>query len=302
MNEKPEWLKKITNLPEINQTIKFFGGHQQRVSAGWKAERETHFAFEIMIILEGVQHSDFTSFAFDYPAGSILLIPPGLSHENSCGSKEGMRYFCVHFDIDDPEIQQNLLMYCPLLLQADNEGYDEIRQVLLAYVALLDKDTFTLRERLLVERLLIDLLIGLLDYAQNAQKRMESSDSSTLVLGKAIADTIQTNFRTFTQYPQEENRELLTMKNVADGLSISESTMLKVFKKVFFHSPKQYLDELRFNEAKFLLHQPKLAVGEIAEVIGYQNASHFSRQFKRWSGLSPNEYREMNRTQSEQPH
>lgn len=295
MNEKPEWLKKIANLPEINTNMKFFGGHQQKVPFGWKAERETHFAFEIMIILEGIQRTDFDSRSYEFQSGDILLIPPGTSHENSCVSQEGMKYFCVHFDIDDPGIQQNLLMYCPVNLRKDNIMFERIKELLATYVELLEHETFSLQDKLLVEKLLIELVIFLLDYASYEQEKIAASDNSSLVLAKSIADTIQQNFRTFTEYPLEENRSLLATNLVAEAMSISESTMLKVFKKVYGVSPKQYLDQLRYNESKFLLHQPNLSISEITEIIGYQNLSHFSRQFKRWSGMSPKEYRDLNK-------
>lgn len=294
MNEKPEWLKKIANLPEIDMNMKFFGGHQQKVPFGWVAERETHFAFEIMIILEGTQRTEFEGRSYDFVEGDIILIPPGTSHENSCVSKEGMRYFCVHFDIDDPGIQQNLLMYCPIKLSKDNDFFQEIERVLYTYIKLLEKDDFSLREKLLIEKLLIELVLSLLDYATFEQEKMATSDNSTLVLAKSIADTIQQNFRSFTEYPLKENRQLISMNYIAASLNISESTMLKVFRKVYSVSPKKYLDQLRYNQSKFLLHQPKLSVNEIAEIIGYQNLSHFSRQFKKWSNLSPKEYREAN--------
>lgn len=294
MNEKPEWLKKIANLPEIDMNMKFFGGHQQKVPFRWVAERETHFAFEIMIILEGTQRTEFEGRSYDFVEGDIILIPPGTSHENSCVSKEGMRYFCVHFDIDDPGIQQNLLMYCPIKLSKDNDFFQEIERVLYTYIKLLEKDDFSLREKLLIEKLLIELVLSLLDYATFEQEKMATSDNSTLVLAKSIADTIQQNFRSFTEYPLEENRQLISMNYIAASLNISESTMLKVFRKVYSVSPKKYLDQLRYNQSKFLLHQPKLSVNEIAEIIGYQNLSHFSRQFKKWSNLSPKEYREAN--------
>lgn len=294
MNEKPEWLKLLTNLPEINMNMKFFGGHRQKVTFDWVAKRERHFAFEILLILDGVQKTEFDNRTYHFYQDDIVLIPPGISHENTCVSKEGMEYFCVHFDIDDPEIQQNLLMYCPILLSKTNIEYERIKDNLTNYVNLLKKDDFSLREKLLIEQWLIELILALLDYTTYERNEMEKSDNVTLILVKTIADTIQQNFIKFTEYPLEENLSLLSVNQIADKMNISESTMLKAFKKVYSISPKQYLDQLRYNEAKFLLHQPNLSINEIAEIVGYQNLSHFSRQFKKWSSLSPNQYRKLN--------
>ena len=291
MNKEPEWLKNIISLPEINMNMKFFGGHQQSVPLGWKNEREAHFAFEIMIILDGVQQTKFDGCSFNCYQDDIILIPPGMPHENSCISPTGMHYFCVHFDIDDPEIQLNILMLCSVKLNKNNDSFPKIKSVLQKYITLIETNTFSLREKLMTEKLLIELMLSLYDYTLLEQNIATLSDNSSLILAKSIADTIQQNFRTFTKQPIKENQQLLSMHEIAYALNISESTMLKVFRKVYSISPKNYLDQLRYNELKFLLHQPNLPISEIAETIGYQNLSHFSRQFKQWSNLSPKEYR-----------
>lgn len=295
MNRTPEWLKKITKLPDISMNIRCFGGHKQTVPYLWTAERETHYAFEVMLILDGFQHTNFNNRECDFCKEDIVLIPPGLSHENSCIAEEGLTYFCMHFDIDDPSIQQKLLMYCPILLRKENQAYCQIEEILRIYVNLLDHTEVTLKEKLLVEKLLIELVMGLLDYADYEEGKLENTDNSSLILAKTIADTIQDSFQNFTRYPYEYNKHFLSMNYLAKSLNISESTMLKVFKRVYSVSPKQYLDQLRYNEAKFLLHQPKLSISEIAEIIGYQSVSHFSRQFKVWSGYSPKQYQQLSK-------
>ena len=106
----------------------------------------------------------------------------------------------------------------------------------------------------MTEKLLIELMLSLYDYTLLEQNIATLSDNSSLILAKSIADTIQQNFRTFTKQPIKENQQLLSMHEIAYALNISESTMLKVFRKVYSISPKNYLDQLRYNESKFLLH------------------------------------------------
>lgn len=150
---------------------------------------------------------------------------------------------------------------------------------------------YTVKDKLLVQQMLIELLSHLLEYTEEEKVKIDQSDNTSLILAKTIAETIQTNFKKYTETPDNENRLLLSINEVADSLNVSKSTMLKVFRKVYATSPKQYLDQLKYNEAKFLLHQPKLSIAEVSETIGYQNPSHFTRQFKNWSGQSPKEYR-----------
>lgn len=292
MNEVPEWLEKITNLPNIDNNIRTFGGHKRWVPKGWSIPTETHFAFEIIMIVSGTQKTVFEGRSMKFQAGDIVLIPPGTVHENFCVSEEGMEYFCVHFDIDDPKIQQKILMYCPILLEHGNSVFPQIEAIIRNYIQLLDEESFSIQEKLNVEINLLKLVLSLVNYAKEVEIQIDHSDNTSLILAKTIAETIQKNFRLFTREPKSANEYLLSMEFVANSLNISKSTMLKAFKKVYSISPKKYLDQIKYNEAKFLLHQPKVSINEISEVLGYKNASHFSRQFKSWSQISPKDYRQ----------
>lgn len=75
------------------------------------------------------------------------------------------------------------------------------------------------------------------------------------------------------------------------SLGISPNYGLEVFQKIYQMSPRKYLSELKLQEAKILLQQPELSLNEIANRLGYKNLSHFSRQFKRWTGINPSAFR-----------
>lgn len=289
MHPTPNWLKAIPKLPEFNDNIKLFGGHKQKVPSGWSVDWERHFAFEILFIIEGVQHTELSSHHFDFKEGDILLFPPGLLHRNSCPLGESLSYFCVHFDIDNPELQRKLITNCSILLNKDNSAHVQIKKNLQEYLKILDKQEFSLQDKFTIEKLLLEMVIHLISYS-DCESLQESGDNH-LILAKMIAETIKNNFVKYTHHPLDEERKLLSLSYVARQLNISESTMLKTFKKMYLSSPKQFLNQLKFNEAKYLLKQPEMSIQEVAECIGYQDVSHFSRQFKKWYGKSPSEYR-----------
>ncbi|MNC59455.1 DNA-binding transcriptional regulator AraC [compost metagenome] len=58
-------------------------------------------------------------------------------------------------------------------------------------------------------------------------------------------------------------------------------------------SPRQYLSDLIIRHAKLLLLDNSLSVEAIAHRLGYRDVSHFSKQFKRWTGLPPMGYRRL---------
>jgi AraC-like DNA-binding protein len=51
------------------------------------------------------------------------------------------------------------------------------------------------------------------------------------------------------------------------------------------------IDELRFSEAKKLLREPDIRIEEIAQSVGFDDQSNFTRMFRRISGLTPKEFR-----------
>lgn len=64
-----------------------------------------------------------------------------------------------------------------------------------------------------------------------------------------------------------------------------------VLKKATGKTYIQFRNELRIEEARRLLITTDLSIKEIMHHVGYNDPSHFSRDFKRAIGVSPRQYR-----------
>ena len=53
----------------------------------------------------------------------------------------------------------------------------------------------------------------------------------------------------------------------------------------------QYVTQIKVDEAKRLMDVTCKSIAEIAEYLGYSSQSHFQRVFKKASGMTPGEYR-----------
>lgn len=77
----------------------------------------------------------------------------------------------------------------------------------------------------------------------------------------------------------------------AEMLHISPNHLNKTVKAITGKSPTQWIDEALALEAKVLLHQSSLSIAEVAEEIGFEDASYFSRWFRKQEKLTPQAFR-----------
>lgn len=83
----------------------------------------------------------------------------------------------------------------------------------------------------------------------------------------------------------------LTLRAIAESLSVSPYHLQRVYKQVTGYSPAQKLEQTRLAHAKRLLAHSGDAVADVAAAVGYGSPSHFSAWFSRRTGRSPTEYR-----------
>jgi AraC-like DNA-binding protein len=81
--------------------------------------------------------------------------------------------------------------------------------------------------------------------------------------------------------------EPLRMDELAQRTNMSVSSLHHHFKEVTSLSPLQYQKQLRLHEARRLLVGQACDVGSAARQVGYESASHFSREYNRLFGASP---------------
>lgn len=82
-----------------------------------------------------------------------------------------------------------------------------------------------------------------------------------------------------------------TLETLADLSGMSPRTLQRRLGEeglTFFEA----VDRWRCNRALNLISDPGVTVGEIAERVRYSDASHFVRAFKRWTGVTPQSFRD----------
>ncbi|QCU91067.1 AraC family transcriptional regulator [Thiomicrorhabdus sediminis] len=79
----------------------------------------------------------------------------------------------------------------------------------------------------------------------------------------------------------------LNIKQLAENVGLSESSLYASFKKITTMSPLQFQKTLRLQEARNMIQFQSFSVTETAYKVGYESPSQFSREYSRMYGLSP---------------
>ena len=91
--------------------------------------------------------------------------------------------------------------------------------------------------------------------------------------------------------PIDATNMVSLLDEVADKVGLSLRSFRRRFKDATGEPPMQYLQRIRLETAKQLLATSILGVDQIAYRVGFDDASYFSRLFKRKAGVTPSEYR-----------
>ncbi len=86
-------------------------------------------------------------------------------------------------------------------------------------------------------------------------------------------------------------REEVNLKELADLVSMAEGSLCRFFKENMGKTLFEYLNQIKTDFACKLLMDPDLSILEVCLDSGFNNLSHFNKQFRKITGIPPSEYR-----------
>ncbi|WP_434390546.1 helix-turn-helix domain-containing protein [Melittangium boletus] len=218
---------------------------------------------------------------FTLQAGEVLLIPAGEPHR--------------HVDVQRPEFW--MLGFCPVCLLADEASaelltpFEHVRSGASAVVkipeprrAFLEHLFVELRDESerdggaspAVERSLLTLIISEVSRAADWQARSGAADG-------LVTETLR--------YIERHCLEPLSPRDVAAAMHRSPAHLTTAVRRATGRSVQEWIISGRMSEARRrLLHSDEI-VAVIAERVGYADATHFIRLFRRAHGVTPTAWR-----------
>lgn len=278
--------------PDVQTTVNLFAIHLRSVGMDWDYPAHEHPQYELNYVTEGEQRMMVNGTLYIQKAGELLLIPPGSIHSSQSHNGKGFTYFCMHFDIDDQLFLSLLARIKQVRFSADSPVTQQIEPVLRKLMSSADDETAnTMVQRMQLQSAVFELFGHLWEAVSKEAAHWFTDGHEKIELAHQIRNRLQGLMSQQFKQGHESNGHY-GIDDIAAELGISSSHCNRVFKEVFGQSPRAVLSQLVLHEAKLLLGNPKLSVQNIAVMLGYKDIAHFSRQFKRWSGMSPSRYRQ----------
>ncbi|MGG4145201.1 response regulator [Paenibacillus algorifonticola] len=93
------------------------------------------------------------------------------------------------------------------------------------------------------------------------------------------------------RYIEEHYKEDITLSDISAKFHFNREYISRRFRQEFGETLIEYLNRIRVEKAKILLLNKNHKITEVAQLVGYQDEKYFSRVFKKVTGQTPKEYR-----------
>lgn len=118
------------------------------------------------------------------------------------------------------------------------------------------------------------------------QQRLEDNDIRPISSSRKIFDG-------FCRLLCDNSRKHHDVQFYADKLCITPYYLSLVTRRVFDVSPKELIDRQIVMEIKSLLTSTELTIKEIATQYNFESSSYLGRYFRRHTGMTPSQYRQL---------
>lgn len=285
-----DFLKNAKKIPALDWNLTFFGAHEQSVPDDWIVPVEKHYAFECIYVLEGKEFIKIYGNEYCLNPGDFFLVPPEFLHQVWAGKH--LKYFCFHFDIDDPTLKVQLIRGLNYDYPRNSLLSQNLKSHFIKLDSLTNQHSFDFDTKMVIQ---IELSKILRIFFQATKTNQNNNATTRSEYARIIADFLKDHLinrvLSYTKdgYVPEEN--IVEVSAAIQHVGISDGYGFRVFKETYGISPREYLSRLKINEAKKLLSKPQYPINDIGEALGYQSVANFSRQFKRWTDESPTHFR-----------
>ena len=124
-----------------------------------------------------------------------------------------------------------------------------------------------------------------------------NSDSFTLLASegyvKSKFETSNSRVNTIHEFLMNNYREEVNLDEIADLVHLAPASACRFFKSATGQTIFNYLNKIKVDYACNLLMNTELNIVDISYDCGFNNLSHFNKQFRQITGKTPSQYRKL---------
>ena len=267
-----------------NQLYRYFIRREKHFEFKWHC----HHEYELTLITSGNGSRMVGNDISDYRAGDLVLLGPDLPHtwynsvhESSVENEAIVLHFSPQF-FSSNFLQQPEMKLVKDLLRHSKQG--------LAFPAnaakLVSQMLISVEKQKGFERIqTIFKILGSMS---------ECSDQevlSTTIVETKIKEQRQLQIEKVFEYLQHNFLDTIQLEQAARVVHMSPSAFSRFFKRSTGKTLIEMVNEIRVSHACGMLMDSELPISRICFESGFNNLSHFNRQFLRLKGLAPKNYR-----------
>ena len=284
----------IETYIETNPIVPYIRESEWAERRSWYLPERRLLDYLLVYVESGTMRATIEGTTKNYQAGDFRFIQPNMHHilEGTTNTVTPFMHFDIFYnshrkDSFPTKAGQTNLSPFEAFLQPKLNDFEDIN----IPVHIQPSNAFRFRE--LFFRIVASWNL------QKSASNLEVQLLSTELILMLINDYKKPSFTSSTQarldwvpaYLQVNLSSPLTLEQMAKRANLSPSRFRNLFKVEFGVSPHQYVMELRFDHAKYLLKQTNHTIEQIAEFCGYSDIHHFSNAFKKQYKASPLQYR-----------
>ncbi|MDR7128888.1 AraC-like DNA-binding protein [Algoriphagus sp. 4150] len=261
----------------------------------WQHPLHNHTYFEIIFILRGSGIHNINGNFFAYGEGDVFLLGPEDYH--SFDIREVTEFCFIRFNepfsrvlsVSDESNWKPIieaLLYIPLQSRGSLVQDKQDKTKLLNILSVLESEYENNQSpyyEIVRDSLMRSILIIL------ARKLRQSDGVGQVPAYSDSAESILLYVKKNIYFPSR-----LSIEALAEKFNMAPNYISIFFKKQVGESIKQYITNYRFGLIEARLMYSKLTLSEIAHEFSFTDESHFCRQFKKYCGVTPTEFRKRN--------
>lgn len=111
------------------------------------------------------------------------------------------------------------------------------------------------------------------------------------ILGFQVANSSKDVTKAIREYIQTHFMENLTTRTISEKFHLNSTYLSTLFKEKSNMTLTAYIEGIRMENAKELLKNEGLSIADVAASVGYLDTNYFGKVFKKYSGITPGQYR-----------